>query len=104
MIDALERFKNNPYKAEIAREIPEGEPITLYTIGEFTDLCRGGHLHRTGEIGAFRPGVGMIASRLNVPVVPVRIEGLDKVLHHSWKMAKPGRIRIVRNGSWKWRV
>ena len=52
--EALERFKNNPFKAEIAREIPEGEPITLYTIGEFTDLCRGGHLHRTGEIGAFK--------------------------------------------------
>jgi threonyl-tRNA synthetase len=36
-------FADNPYKVEIAREIPEGEPITLYTIGEFTDLCRGGH-------------------------------------------------------------
>ncbi|HET9392642.1 MAG TPA: threonine--tRNA ligase [Candidatus Rubrimentiphilum sp.] len=52
--EALERFKTNPYKSEIAREIPEGEPITLYTIGEFTDLCRGGHLHRTGEIGAVK--------------------------------------------------
>jgi 1-acyl-sn-glycerol-3-phosphate acyltransferase len=30
-----------------------------------------------------------------VPVVPVRIEGLDKVLHHTWKMAKPGRVRIA---------
>jgi threonyl-tRNA synthetase len=50
--EALERFKDNPYKAEIAREIPEGEPITLYTIGEFTDLCRGGHADSTGAIGA----------------------------------------------------
>ena len=33
--EALARFKDNPYKAEIVREIPEGEPITLYTIGEF---------------------------------------------------------------------
>ena len=48
---AIERFASNPYKAEIAREIPEGEPITLYTIGEFTDLCRGGHAHTTGAIG-----------------------------------------------------
>ena len=32
----------------------------------------------------------MIASRLGVPVVPVRIEGLDKVLHPTWKMARPG--------------
>jgi len=52
--EALACFKDNPYKTEIAREIPEGEPITLYTIGEFTDLCRGGHLHRTGEIRAFK--------------------------------------------------
>jgi long-chain acyl-CoA synthetase len=33
-----------------------------------------------GEIGEFRPGIGMIASRLDVPVVPVRITGLDRVL------------------------
>jgi 1-acyl-sn-glycerol-3-phosphate acyltransferase len=30
-----------------------------------------------------------------VPVVPVRIEGLDRVLHHTWKMAKPGRVRVA---------
>ena len=52
--EAIACFKQNPYKVEIAREIPEGEPITLYTIGEFTDLCRGGHAHTTGEIGALK--------------------------------------------------
>src|SRR5579871_6074785 len=52
--EALERFRDNPYKVEIAREIPEGEPITLYTIGEFTDLCRGGHAHTTNEIGGLK--------------------------------------------------
>jgi threonyl-tRNA synthetase len=51
---AIERFARNPYKIEIASEIPEGEPITLYTIGAFTDLCRGGHAHSTGAIGAFK--------------------------------------------------
>ena len=51
---AIERFKDNPYKVELARQIPEGEPITLYTIGAFTDLCRGGHAHTTGEIGAVK--------------------------------------------------
>jgi threonyl-tRNA synthetase len=51
---ALERFKDNPYKLEIAREIPEDEPITLYTIGAFTDLCRGGHAHTTGEVRALK--------------------------------------------------
>ena len=52
--EAIARFKDNEFKAEIAREIPSGEPITLYTIGEFTDLCRGGHAHTTGEIGAVK--------------------------------------------------
>ncbi len=52
--DALATFRDNPYKIEIARQIPEGEPITLYTIGEFTDLCRGGHARHTGEIRAFK--------------------------------------------------
>ena len=36
----------------------------------------------------------MMASRLNVPVVPVRLEGVDRVLHHTWKMAKPGRVTV----------
>jgi long-chain acyl-CoA synthetase len=48
-----------------------------------------------GEIGPFRPGIGMIASKLDVPVVPVRVEGLDRILHHTWKMAKPGRARVA---------
>ncbi len=52
--DALSIFRDNPYKVEIASEIPEGEPITLYTIGAFTDLCRGGHAESTGEIGALK--------------------------------------------------
>ncbi|MDQ6932914.1 MAG: threonine--tRNA ligase [Candidatus Eremiobacteraeota bacterium] len=51
---ALQRFQDNPYKLEIAREIPADQPITLYTIGEFTDLCRGGHADRTGDIGAVK--------------------------------------------------
>ena len=37
----------------------------------------------------------MIASRLDVPVVPVRIEGLDKVLHPTWRMARPGPVRVA---------
>lgn len=42
--DAREFYKDNPYKLEIIEEIvAKGEPITLYTCGEFTDLCRGGH-------------------------------------------------------------
>jgi threonyl-tRNA synthetase len=51
---ALERFAGNPYKVELAREIPADEPITLYTIGDFTDLCRGGHAKSTADIGAVK--------------------------------------------------
>jgi threonyl-tRNA synthetase len=50
--EAIEAFRDNPYKVELARAIPDDEPITLYTIGEFTDLCRGGHADSTGAIGA----------------------------------------------------
>lgn len=43
--EALEVYKDNEYKKELIQEIGErGEKITLYTSGDFTDLCRGGHL------------------------------------------------------------
>jgi long-chain acyl-CoA synthetase len=54
-----------------------------------------GKLTETGEIAPFQPGVGMIASRLQIPVLPMRICGMDKVLHRTWKFAVPGRVRIV---------
>jgi len=42
--EALEAFPGNPFKAELIEEISgRGEKITLYTCGNFTDLCRGGH-------------------------------------------------------------
>ncbi len=53
-----------------------------------------GQRSETGEIGRFRPGIGMIASRLDVPVVPVRIHGLEHVLPPGWHMARPGRVRV----------
>jgi hypothetical protein len=39
---------------------------------------------------------GMIASRLEVPVVPVRFDGLDRVLHTTWHMARPGTRCVWR--------
>lgn len=42
------------YKLERLADIPEGEPISLYRLGEFVDLCRGPHLERTGQIPAFK--------------------------------------------------
>jgi long-chain acyl-CoA synthetase len=77
-----------------------GARQTLRYVGDL--LARGssvlifpeGRRSDTGEIGRFMPGIGMIAARLGVPVVPVRIVGLEKVLHHTWRMARPGRVRV----------
>ena len=54
--DTISRFEGmgEAYKAEIIRDLPEGEPITLYTQGEFTDLCRGPHVPHTKKIVAFK--------------------------------------------------
>jgi long-chain acyl-CoA synthetase len=49
---------------------------------------------QTGEMAPFLGGIGMIASRLEVPVVPVRLDGVHEILHTKWKMAKPGRVRV----------
>jgi threonyl-tRNA synthetase len=49
--EALEFFKGNPYKIELINEISaKGEKITLYTSGDFTDLCRGGHVNSMKDI------------------------------------------------------
>lgn len=42
------------YKVEILNDIPDGETISEYQVGEFTDLCRGPHLPSTGKIKAFK--------------------------------------------------
>lgn len=54
--EVKEIFKNNPYKLELINEIVEKkEPITLYKVGNFEDLCRGGHSENPlKEIGAFK--------------------------------------------------
>jgi long-chain acyl-CoA synthetase len=70
----------------IGEVLEDGFSVLIFPEGERTD---------TGAIDRFRPGIGMIASRLDVPVVPVRISGLDRVLHKTWRMARPGRIRIA---------
>lgn len=48
--EARELYKDNPYKTELINEIEaKGETITLYTCGDFTDLCRGGHSENPAE-------------------------------------------------------
>src|SRR4029450_10649661 len=52
----------------------DGFSVLIFPEGKRTDK---------GEINRFLPGVGMIASRLDVPIVPVRLDGRDLFLHHS---------------------
>ncbi len=52
--DALKRFENDPYKIELINDLEDGEIISIYTQGEFVDLCRGGHLGNTKHIKHFK--------------------------------------------------
>lgn len=45
---------NEPYKVELIDDLPEDAIISFYTQGEYTDLCAGPHIERTGEIKAFK--------------------------------------------------
>ena len=46
--------KNEPYKVELIEDLPEGEEISFYKQGEFTDLCAGPHLMSTGKVKAVK--------------------------------------------------
>ena len=52
--NALEKMKEQPYKQELISELPEGEEISFYQQGEFTDLCAGPHLKTTAEVKHFK--------------------------------------------------
>lgn len=70
------------YAGELAAE---GYSTLIFPEGRHTD---------GDAVGEFQPGVGMMASKLEVPVVPVRLRGVNRVLHPSWKMARPGRVEV----------
>ena len=52
--EALEKFKDDPYKIDIINELPEDEVISCYTQGDFTDLCRGPHVESVKECKHFK--------------------------------------------------
>jgi long-chain acyl-CoA synthetase len=70
------------YAADLASD---GNCILIFPEGKRTDA---------GEILPFQPGVGMLAARLRVPVVPVRLDGFERVLHKSAKFPTPGRAHV----------
>ena len=52
--EALELMKDEPYKQELISELPEGEVISFYKQGEFTDLCAGPHINYTSKVKAYK--------------------------------------------------
>ena len=52
--EAIELMKDEPYKVELIEELPEGEEISFYKQGDFTDLCAGPHLESTGKVKAVK--------------------------------------------------
>jgi long-chain acyl-CoA synthetase len=69
----------------IGELISQGYSILIYPEGRRTE---------DGGVGRFQPGAAMIASRLGVPIVPVRLEGVDRILHPSWKFPRRGLARV----------
>lgn len=52
--EALKFFEGDKYKTELINDLPEDETISLYEQGEFTDLCRGGHIGNTKNVKHFK--------------------------------------------------
>ncbi|WP_321474035.1 AMP-binding protein [uncultured Paludibaculum sp.] len=87
-----------------ALPIPQKEAGTRQTlryIGEMVEegwcpliFPEGKHSY-DDSVGPFQAGAAMMASRLKVPVVPVRIHGSNRVLHPTWRFPRPGFVRVI---------
>jgi long-chain acyl-CoA synthetase len=84
--------------------IPQREAGARHTLKYIGELAGGGWSilifpegvrAESGDIKPFRGGIGMIASRLDIPVVPVRLDGVDRVLHPSWKFPRHGGVHVA---------
>lgn len=53
-----------------------------------------GRLTRDGAMGPFKPGVGLLAKRLELPVVPIHLEGLFAILSYRDRWPKAGEVRV----------
>ena len=83
--------------------LPQKEPgarRTLRYMGELVTegfsilIFPEGHRTERGEIDVFQPGVGILGSKLRLPVVPIRLEGVERVLHHTWRWPRRGNVRV----------
>ena len=78
-----------------------GARHTLQYIGELTGqgwsilIFPEGERSSSGAMKPFRGGIGMIGARLGVPIVPVRIEGVDRLMPVGSTFVRPGRVRVA---------
>ena len=79
--DALKKMANNPYKMELIKELPEGEDISFYEQGDYTDLCAGPHIMNTGVLKAVK--------LLNVTGAYWRADANNKMLQRVYGIAFP---------------
>jgi long-chain acyl-CoA synthetase len=70
----------------IGELIEDGFSVLIFPEGKRTDA---------GEINRFQPGAAMIAAKLGVPVIPVRLDGLEKVLHQRARWPTRGPVRVA---------
>jgi long-chain acyl-CoA synthetase len=84
--------------------LPQREAGARHTLKYIGELAGGGWSilifpegvrSTTGNIREFRGGVGMIASRLELPVIPVRIDAVDRLLPTGSRFVRPGRVRVA---------
>jgi long-chain acyl-CoA synthetase len=78
-----------------------GARQTLKYIGELTGegwsilIFPEGERSTTGDIKPFRGGIGMIGARLDVPIIPVRIQGVEQLMPVGSSFVRPGRVRVA---------
>jgi long-chain acyl-CoA synthetase len=78
-----------------------GARQTLQYIGELSGrgwsvlIFPEGMRSQSGEIKPFRGGIGMIGARLDIPVIPVRLDGIDRILPTGSSFARPARVRVA---------
>ena len=66
--------------------VSENWSILFFPEGERTEA---------GEIKRFLPGIGLLAGHLGVPVVPVRLKGVERILHRHAYWPRPGRVELI---------
>ncbi len=72
--------------AYAGESVDRGYSVLVYPEGRRTD---------DGKPSPFRSGLGMLAARLNIPVLPLRIDGLYEMKMAGRKIARPGELKVV---------